>query len=308
LSGDARTLLGHLTPAIDPHAIGRVRSALLAWGDQHRRDLPWRSTRDPWAILVSEIMLQQTQVDRVVPKYEAFLERFPTANDCAAAPPADVIALWQGLGYNRRALNLHRCAVAVSADHGGRIPGDLDALLALPGIGPYTARAVLTFAFEVDVGVVDTNVGRILARVVGARLAPSEAQRLADELVPPGDSWRWNQAMFDLGAGICGRKTATCVECPVAADCAWRGQGPDPAIASAGVSGRQSKFEGSDRQGRGRLIAHLTTTGATAVDVDHVADLVGWPGETERAAKIVEQLKSEGLIEVVADRLRLPQS
>jgi len=240
-------------------------------------------------------MLQQTQVDRVVPKYYAFLERFPTAADCAAAPPADVIALWQGLGYNRRALNLHRCAVEVVASHRGEIPADLDALLALPGIG----------AFELDVGVVDTNVGRILARLVAVTLSPREAQRLADELVPPADSWRWNQAMFDLGASVCGRKTVACAQCPINRECVWRGKGEDPAIASAGVSGRQSKFEGSDRQGRGRLIAHLATTSAA---VDDVADLVGWPGETARAAKIVEQLVSEGLIELIDGRLQLPQS
>lgn len=255
---------------------------------------------------MSEIMLQQTQVDRVVPRYHEFLARFPTATDCASAPPADVIALWQGLGYNRRALNLHRCAVAVVADHGGRIPEDLDALLALPGIGPYTARAVLTFAFEVDVGVVDTNVGRILARLGGESLRSKVAQHLADELVPSGEAWRWNQAMFDLGAGICARTSPRCADCPLRAECAWQGEGDDPAIASAGTSGRQSKFEGSDRQGRGRLIAHLSTE--TAIDTAAVAAVVGWPGETDRADKIVRELTAEGLVELVDGRLRLPQS
>lgn len=282
----------------------RLQTALLAWGDRHRRDLPWRATRDPWAVLVSEVMLQQTQVHRVIPRYREFLARFPTVADCAAATPADVISQWDGLGYNRRALNLHRCAVAVVAGHSGALPAELDDLLALPGIGPYTARAVMTFASEVDVGVVDTNVGRILARVGGDRLTPREAQAFADDLVPSGDSWRWNQAMFDLGASRCGKATVDCENCPLRADCSWRGVGLDPAVTSAGVSGRQSKFEGSDRQGRGRLITHLRSS---PVAIDDVAELVGWPGETERAVKIVDQLVAEGLIEQIGKQVRLAQ-
>ena len=135
-------------------------AALLDWFAEHRRDLPWRTTRDPWAVLVSEMMLQQTQMVRVVPRYERFLVRFPSPAACARATAGDVVSMWEGLGYNRRALALHRCAVAVLAEHQGRVPDDLDALLALPGIGPYTARAVLAFAFERDVGVLDTNAAR----------------------------------------------------------------------------------------------------------------------------------------------------
>src|SRR4051794_19236925 len=125
-----------------------LRRALLSWSDATRRDLPWRRTRDPWAVLGSELMLQQTQVSRVVPKCGAFLARFPTGADCAAGPVGEVVTLWAGLGYNRRAVNLHRCAVAVVEGHGGELPADRAALESLPGIGPYTARAVLAFAFE----------------------------------------------------------------------------------------------------------------------------------------------------------------
>ena len=133
----------------------RLQRDLLEWGERAGRDLPWRRTRDPWAILVSELMLQQTQAPRVVPRFEAFLQRFPTVGDCAAAPVGEVVDAWHGLGYNRRAVNLHRTAVLVAERHGGVLPADLDALLDLPGIGPYTARAVLVFAFERDLGQCD---------------------------------------------------------------------------------------------------------------------------------------------------------
>ena len=152
--------------------------AVLAWSAGRRDELPWRQTRDPWAVLVSELMLQQTQVARVVPRWHQFLERFPSASACANAPVGDVVTEWAGLGYNRRAVNLHRAAVAVVAQHGGVVPDDLEALLALPGLGPYTARAVLAFAYEQDVAVVDTNVGRILARQRGERLTHESLRHL----------------------------------------------------------------------------------------------------------------------------------
>src|SRR5690625_3561436 len=171
--------------------------SLLSWFDRVGRDLPWRNTRDPWAILVAEAMLQQTQVARVVPRWRAFLDRWPDPITCAAAPVADIVAAWAGLGYNRRAVGLHRTAGFIRDRHGGRVPNDLDALLDLPGVGPYTARAVLAFSFERDdVGVLDTNVARVLARRMGRRLGRAEAQALADALVPIGQGWSWNQAMI----------------------------------------------------------------------------------------------------------------
>jgi len=229
---------------------------VLAWGAPDLRDLPWRRERDPWRILVAEVMLQQTQAERVVPKWTAFLESFPTPTACAEASLGDVLRLWQGLGYPRRARNLHASAVVVAGRHGGALPGDLDALLALPGVGPYTARAVLAFAFERDVAVVDTNIARVLARAGGRRLTPSQAQAAADDLVPDGEGWLWNQVFMDLGALVC-RPTPKCTACPLRSSCAWSRTGcadPDPAVGSAGVSTRQARFEGSDRQARGRVL------------------------------------------------------
>jgi A/G-specific adenine glycosylase len=233
--------------------------AVLAWGVAQLRDLPWRDERDPWTILVAEVMLQQTQAERAIPKWRAFLEAYPDPASCAAAPLAEVLRLWQGLGYPRRARNLRAAAASIVERHDGRLPDDLDELLALPGIGPYTARAVLAFAFERDVGVVDTNIARVLARTTGERLTPKRAQAAADELVPQGHGWIWNQVMMDLGAVVC-RPTPKCGACPLAESCTWHVAGcpdPDPAVGSAGVSTRQAPFDGSDRQARGRVLAAL---------------------------------------------------
>lgn len=273
--------------AAAPVRRGRLGVALLDWFDDAKRDLPWRRTRDPWAVLVSELMLQQTQVSRVVPKWEAFLERFPTAASCAAALAGDVVRLWSGLGYNRRAVNLHRCAVAVVERHGGRLPDSLDALLALPGIGPYTARAVLAFAFERDVGVLDVNAARVLGRAWSVT-----TQAEADAVVPLGRAWAWNQAVLDLGATVCTRKAPRCEACPVAAGCDWRRSGgPDPAAPA----GRQSRFEGSDRQGRGRLVAALARG---PVPLDRIDVAAGWPGDVDRARTALDSLVADGLAAV----------
>lgn len=273
-------------------------TALLDWFEHRRRDLPWRRTRDPWAILVSELMLQQTQVARVLPRYDAFLERWPTPEACATASRAEVLTAWAGLGYNRRAVNLHRCAQEVVARHAGRLPADLSQLLALPGIGPYTARAVLAFAFESDaVGVLDTNAARVLARRAGRSLGRAEAQRLADEAVPCGRGWAWNQAMLDLGATVCTARSPRCDACPVARGCAWSAAGrptPDPAVGSAGVAGGQSPFAGSDRQGRGRLVDALRRG---PVPVADLAEAMGWPDQPDRAARVAATLVADGIAE-----------
>jgi A/G-specific adenine glycosylase len=266
---------------------------VLAWGVPQMRDLPWRRERDPWRILVAEVMLQQTQVDRVIPKWHAFLAAFPTPTACSLAPLGDVLRLWQGLGYPRRAKHLHATAVAVTADLDGRLPDDLDALRLLPGIGPYTARAVLAFAFERDVAVVDTNIARILARTTGQRLTSKKAQSIADDLVPVGGGWLWNQILMDLGATVC-RPRPQCERCPVASRCAWNLAGrpdPDPAIGSAGVSTAQARFEGSDRQRRGRVLAAVSG-GARPIDAFE--------------ERIVEGLVLDGLLERIGGFVRLP--
>ncbi len=269
--------------------------ALGSWFEANGRDLPWRASRDPWAVLVAEAMLQQTQVARVLDRWPRFLARFADPAACAASPVGDVIDEWSGLGYNRRAVSLHRTATAVVADHGGRLPSGLADLLALPGIGPYTARAVRVFAFELDDAVVDTNVARILARLCGRPLAAGEVQALADAAVPAGDAWRWNQALLDLGAGWCTARNPACATCPAADRCAWRATGchePDPARGSARVSGGQSRFAGSDRQGRGRLVAALRT-GPVAASA--LAGVMGWPDDPARAERVAAGVVRDGL-------------
>lgn len=264
---------------------------VVAWFRAEGRDLPWRRTRDPWAVLVSELMLQQTGVARVEPRYRAFLARFPTAADCAAAPVGDVVGLWQGLGYNRRAVNLHRTATVVVAEHGGEVPTALDALLALPGIGPYTARAVLAFAAEEPVGVLDVNVARTLARLAGRPVTQSEADDLATAAeVVDGSGWTWNQAVMEVGARVC-RPTPTCDDCPASGACAWRGGAdgsPDPWPRPR----RQSRFEGSDRQGRGRLVDALRAGPVADADLPAV---MGWPDDPDRATRVAATLLADGL-------------
>jgi A/G-specific adenine glycosylase len=247
--------------------------------------------------MVSETLAQQTQLSRVVPAYHRFLHLFPDPSACASAPLGDVLVAWEGMGYNRRARDLHRAARIVVAKHGGAVPGDLDALLALPGVGPYTARAVLAFAFERDVGVVDTNAGRILARAVwGSRLRPAAAQALVDGMVPAGRGWSFGQALLDLGATVCTARAPDCPACPLSHRCAWARAGrpnPDPACGSAGVSVPQAPFAGSDRQGRGRIVAALRRGPLPA---NSMAEAAGWPEDTDRADRIANGLIGEGLV------------
>lgn len=262
-----------------------MQKDLVAWAKRHGRDLPWRHTRDPWSILVSEVMLQQTQVSRVIPVWTAFLEQFPTATVCADAEQSAVITAWQGMGYNRRARSLHRCAIAIRDHHNGVLPNTLDSLLELPGVGPYTARAVMVFAFEQRVGVLDVNAARVHARMRGRVVTQDEA----DDLAPRRDPWSWNQAVLDLGATVCTKRTPRCDECPVAGHCAWRGIGDDPVRHPK----PQSRFEGSDRQGRGRLITALR---AGAVGPADLANAMGWPDDPDRAQRVALTLVADGLI------------
>jgi A/G-specific adenine glycosylase len=219
--------------------------ALLNWYEAVRRPLPWRFTRDPWALLVSEVMLQQTQAARVVPHYERFLARFPTPAGCAEAPAAEVIAAWSGLGYNRRALALRAAAGVVAAEGW---PADLQVL---PGVGPYTAAAVASFAWDAQVAAVDTNVRRVIERRDGVRRPPRALARRAAELLPEGRAAAWNQAMMELGATICRPRRPLCGECPLRQGCAGPDALPPPARP------RGERFETSDRWARGRLLAAL---------------------------------------------------
>ncbi len=276
---------------------------LLDWYRRDGRTLPWRATPDPYAILVSEIMLQQTQVTRVVPAYHAFLSIFPTVSDLAAASLADVLTAWRGLGYNRRARNLHRAAIAIEEDHGGLIPSDFEALRALPGLGDYTARAVLAFAFDEPAAPVDVNIGRVLARAVsGEPLTRASVQRVADALVPGEAPGPWSHALMDLGATTCTARQPRCTDCPVASACAWRGEGPDPAATSAIRSHRQSAFSSSDRYHRGRLVDALRTGPVLSEGLSGAARLK----DPSRLERVVAGVVADGLAEWHEGALRLP--
>ena len=277
-----------------------LHASIFSWITPRLRQLPWRDTRDPWHVLVSEVMLQQTGVSRAMPKWQMFVDTFATPADCAGAPLGDVLRLWQGLGYPRRARNLQAAARLIVEQHNGLTPSTLDELLALPGVGPYTARAVLAFAFEEDAAVVDTNIARVLARFHGRTLKARDAQQLADDWVPQGEAWLWNQALMDLGATIC-RPQPACDECPLSEKCSWRGTGTDPSVGSAGVSVAQARFEGSDRQARGRLIKQL---GECAVPIHAVAEIMDRSAEI--AMRLVNDLISDGLIIRQNGELLLP--
>jgi A/G-specific adenine glycosylase len=218
----------------------------MAWYQENRRDLPWRRTPNPYFALVSEAMLQQTQVDRVIPRFAAFVDRWPTVGDLASAERAEVVAAWSGLGYNARAVRLHEAACLVARDGWPSTPTDLQQL---PGVGPYTAAAIASIAFGVTVPAVDTNLKRVLSRWAGEPLSGASLAAFAAESVvePSGD---WNQAMMDLGAGPCRPRSPRCGDCPVAGWCA------DPTVYQPPPA--QSRFEGSNRQLRGALVrAHV---------------------------------------------------
>lgn len=292
---DAPVARRRIGAAAAPLLVDDAVGAVLSWGLPRLRDLPWRRTRDPWAVLVSEVMLQQTQVTRVEPKWREFMSAFPTPARCAAAPLGDVLRLWQGLGYPRRAQALHAAAVQIAADG---FPDDLVRLMALPGVGRYTARAVLAFAFERDAAVVDTNIARVYARVAGRRLSAGEVQTAADAALPKGEAWAWNQCLMELGAVVC-RPHPDCTSCPLQSWCVYRGSGPDPAVGSAGVSRVQGRFEGSVRQARGRLLKALTV-GSLATH--ELAAVIAHP----LADEVLESLCRERLVVRDGDRVRLP--
>lgn len=247
----------------------------MRWYGRVRRPLPWRETRDPYALLVSEVMLQQTQAARVVPYYEAFLVRFPDPAELAAATPGEVLDAWSGLGYNRRALALQSAARQVAAD------GWPDDLTRLPGVGPYTAAAVGSFAWDRQTAAVDTNVRRVLGRHDGRARRPSELAARAQQLLPPAEAATFNQAMMELGATVCRPRAPSCAECPIRRGCSAHAHGgPATTPRRRGAE----RFEDTDRWARGRILAALV-----AGDDPPMID-------PERRARALAGLERDGLI------------
>jgi A/G-specific adenine glycosylase len=279
---------------------------VLNWYASHARELPWRQPgASPWAILVSEVMLQQTPVARVLPAYDSWLARWPTPRSLAACAPGEAVRQWGRLGYPRRALRLHAAARIITDRHAGQVPDALDALAELPGVGSYTAAAVASFAFGQRHAVLDTNVRRVLARLARGEEFPSRSTsaaetRLAESLLPAGrrEAARWSVAVMELGALVCTAARPRCAGCPVALKCSWR-QAGSPAGARRAAAPR---YEGSDRQCRGALLAALRAGGPVqAVQLE-----AAWPDQQQRA-RALDGLVADGLAEPLPDgRFALP--
>lgn len=281
-----------------------LQQRVIQWYLNNHRDLPWR--RDgftAWGQLVAEFMLQQTQVDRVVPRLTQWLERWPTPADLASDSPAEAIRLWDRLGYPRRALWLHRAAVQIVERFDGEVPNSVDDLLTLQGVGDYTARAVAVFAFGMHEAVVDTNTRRVLARAVtglSAAPAPNTSSDLAlmESVLPAQapESVDFNAGMMELGAIVCTARKPLCDECPIVDLCAWAASGfveNSPASQK-----RQAKFEGSDRQARGKMMALIRERGAT--ETTQLLTLVTDPEQAHRA---LVSLERDGLIVSLVDEV-----
>lgn len=270
----------------------------MRWFGRRGRDLPWRRTRDPWKVLVSEIMLQQTQVDRVIPKYEAFLAKWPTASAFASARLGEALAAWSGLGYNRRCKHLHLAAKEIVAVHGGVTPVEVGALLSLPGIGPYTSRAVASFSANADVILWDTNVRRIALRYFfGGEFAhrvPNDERLHAvlEAAFPKGRSRDWHNALMDFGSASCVGRSPLCAACPLRHSCAaasrfLRGHAPKQLLVKP-----QARFEGSQRQARGAILRALASAGKKGLSLDALQTELG----NHEAETVVEALAKEGMV------------
>ncbi len=295
-------------------------AALLEWYARFGRTyLPWRQTRDPYKIVVAEFMLQQTQVDRVLPLYRAFLERFPSLAALAASDAGDVIRAWRGLGYNSRAQRLRQLALAVSARHGGTLPVEREALVALPGIGPYTAAAVRVFAFDCDDAALDTNIRRVVHRVrLGVEFPPRASERELDRLagasIPAGRGHDWNSAMMDLGATICTARAPKCLLCPVQSVCTAAPIDPVHLAALAKDHARRTPqealpFERTTRYLRGRTIDCLRDLAAhERISLDDLQGRLAAIVPSDRLAEIprvIAALVRDGMVVEAPDGIAL---
>lgn len=284
-----------------------LHAPVLDWYAGHARHLPWRRAGvTPWGVLVSEVMLQQTPVSRVLPVWAQWLARWPSPTALAGEAPGEAVRAWGRLGYPRRALRLHAAATAIEQHHGGRVPETQELLRQLPGVGAYTAAAVAAFAFGERVPVLDTNVRRVLARSVQGRALPPPAltvseSRLAETLLPEGGSApRWSVAVMELGALVCTARAPRCEHCPLAGSCAWQGAGRP---SHDGPLRPGQRWAGTDRQARGRLLAVLRAA-PEAVPREALND--AWSEPTQRA-RALESLVADGLVQPLpGERYRLP--
>lgn len=282
---------------------------IIDWYASMGRDLPWRAESfTPWGIMVSEFMLQQTQVDRVLPRLEAWLERWPSPDALAGDSPAEAVRMWDRLGYPRRAMWLHQAAVEITERHAGIVPSNVDTLLALKGVGPYTARAIAAFAYAVREPVVDTNTRRVIARAIDGLAAagmpnervdlPAMAALLPDDAA---SAQAFNAGIMELGAIVCTARSPKCERCPVADMCAWRAAGfPENAPEKRP---RQAKFNGSDRQVRGIVLAELRSS-ATGIAEPTIAAL--WP-DAAQLGRAIDSLLRDGLIELTPQGFALAE-
>ena len=293
-------------PAI---AASALHEPILSWYAREARDLPWREPgTSPWAVLVSEVMLQQTPVKRVEPIWRQWMARWPTPDSLAESAPGDAVHAWDRLGYPRRALRLHAAAVAIVQHHDGFVPDTVRDLLALPGVGTYTAAAVSAFAFGQRTTVVDTNVRRVFARVVDgvAQATPSLTRAemdLATALLPEaaGDARTWNVAVMEVGAVVCLARSPRCQDCPVQDLCAWQQAGRP---AYEGPTRRSQPWHGTDRQCRGAILAALRASGepVTAGAVN-----AAWSADDAQRDRALESLITDGLVEpLTGNTFRLP--
>lgn len=311
-----RSVVPAVPDAATPAAPDAMRDAILAWFEAEGRPLAFRATTDPWAILVSEAMAQQTQAARAAERWSTFLAAYPTAAAFAATTPAAALRAWRGLGYNRRALNLRRAARVIVEEHGGRVPNDLEALRRLPGVGPYTARAVAALAFGQPVGALDTNVRRVLSRAVGGALdafGAADLQAVADASVPAKWPGRWTHALMDVGATFCRPRVPRCAACPARAWCVAAGQGVAGGARSAGSRPRartapEGRFPSTTRWLRGRILDRLLDAdGAAWVRLDGP---IGDHGADSIAAALAG-LAADGMVERHPSdtrRARLPEA
>jgi A/G-specific adenine glycosylase len=272
----------------------KIADAIARWFEAGHRDLPWRRPGFPaWGILISEFMLQQTPVSRVIPKIEEWLARWPTPADLAAVPPGEAVRAWDRLGYPRRALALHGAATAIAERHGNVVPAEVDDLLALPGVGPYTARAVAAFAHGVRVPVVDINTRRVLARALAGHGEPGPAHPRRDhalmEALLPADPARArlvNAGAMELGQVVCTARAPTCDACPIADLCTWRAAGYPPYAGP--TAPKQKRYEGSDRQVRGLILRELR---ASETPVPGAVIDTLWPDAVQRERALAEVLR-----------------